>query len=117
MHSTHYPVALPAIVAFYEQPSILRCSGDEDRATQAGRRNALMRALRARADVVVDLRELAFADSSLLLDLAVLARRLRARGRLLRLWAPQPHILALIEMAGLSRQPGVRLDVASPAVA
>ena len=36
---------------------------------------------RAQSDVVVDLSGLVFADASLMLDLAVLARRLRVRGR------------------------------------
>ena len=37
----------------------------------------MSRALAARTDVIVDLRELTFADSSLMLDLAMVARRLR----------------------------------------
>ena len=44
--------------------------------TAGSRRRAISAALRARADVVVDLRGLVFADSSLMLDLALLARRL-----------------------------------------
>ena len=39
----------------------------------------MVRALRAQSNVTVDLSELAFADSSVMLDLVVLARRLRAR--------------------------------------
>ena len=42
----------------------------------------MMRAIRAQTDVVVDLSELVFADASLMVDLAMLARRLRtAAGR------------------------------------
>ena len=67
-------------------------------------------ALGARTDVVVDLTELTFADSSLMVDLAVLAQRLRAEGRKLRLRAPQPHIQKLIELMGLHRMPAVALD-------
>ncbi len=63
--------------------------------------------MRSRADVVVDLRELTFADASLMLDLAVLARRLRAQGRALLLRGPQPHIQRLIEMMGLDKLPAV----------
>jgi anti-anti-sigma factor len=66
-------------------------------------------ALRARRDVVVDLHDLTFADSSLMLDLAVLARRLRAHGRKLMLDGAQPHILRLIELMGLDRLPAVAL--------
>lgn len=68
-----------------------------------------MLAFRAQSDVVVDLRDLAFADTTLMLDLAMLSHRLRRRGRRLLLQAPQPQIMALIEMVGLHRLPGVDL--------
>ena len=67
-------------------------------------------ALGAGRDVVVDLTELRFADSSLMVDLAVLAQRLRAEGRALRLRGPQPHIQRLIELVGLHRMPAVAVD-------
>jgi anti-anti-sigma regulatory factor len=88
----------------------LRCQGDEDRTTQGRRRQALARAFRAQADVVVDLSELVFADVSLMVDLAMLARRLRARDRALRLRGAQPHIRRLIVRAGLHRLGGVRIE-------
>ena len=88
---------------------MLLCAGDEDRSTQSLRRRALVLAFRAQSDVVVDLRDLAFADTTLMLDLAMLSRRLRRRGRRLLLQAPQPQIMALIEMVGLHRLPGVDL--------
>jgi len=97
------------ILAFDEQVAVLRCSGDEDRSTQGRRRRALTRALGARTDVVVDLTDLGFADPSLMLDLVMLARRLRARGRALLLRCPQPQIERLIELAGLHRLDGVRI--------
>jgi anti-anti-sigma regulatory factor len=58
----------------------------------------------------VDLSELVFADSSLMLDIAVLARRLRARGRAVLLHGAQPQIRTLIEAVGLHRLPGIRLE-------
>jgi anti-anti-sigma regulatory factor len=67
--------------------------------------------------VVVDLSELSFADSSLMIDLALLARRLRVRGRAVWLRGAQPQIVTLIELMGLHRLPGVRLEGASAAVA
>ncbi len=97
------------IVSFDEQRSVLTVSGEEDRVTAGRRRRAISRAIGAGVDVRVDLRGLTFADSSLMLDLAVLARRLRAEGRRLLLEAPQPHIRRLIELAGLDRQPAVAL--------
>jgi anti-anti-sigma regulatory factor len=100
---------LHAIVIFSDTPPLLRCSGDEDRSTQGCRRRALTRALRSQADVIVDLTELTFADASLMVDLAVLARRLRARGRAVRLRAPQPQIQTLIEILGIHTLPGVEL--------
>ena len=66
-------------------------------------------ALRASRDVIVDLSGLRFADSSLMLDLAVLGQRLRAQGRTLWLSGPQPNVRALIEAVGLHHQPAVRL--------
>ena len=66
---------------------------------------------------MVDLSELVFADSSVMLDLAVLARRLRVRGRAVRLRGAQPQIWMLIEMVGLHRLPGVKLEGPSRALA
>jgi anti-anti-sigma regulatory factor len=67
--------------------------------------------------VIVDLTELAFADSSLMLDLAMLARRLRAHGRAILLRGAQPQIRTLIELVGLHRLPGVTLEDPATAVA
>ena len=67
--------------------------------------------------MIVDLSELSFADSSLMLDLAMVARRLRARGLSLLLRRPQPQIQTLIELVGLQRLPGVILEGSSPALA
>ncbi len=58
-----------------------------------------------------------FADTSLMLDLAMVARRLRARGIALRLRGAQPQILKLIELMGLHRLPGIRLEATWPALA
>jgi anti-anti-sigma regulatory factor len=95
------------IVTYDDNPPLLRCVGDEDRATQSLRRQALSRALHAPADVVVDLTELVFADASLMLDLAMVARRLRKAGRKLMLHGAQPDISTLIEYVGIHRLPGV----------
>lgn len=67
--------------------------------------------------MIVDLTELAFADTSLMLDLAMLSKRLRARGRAILLRGAQPQIRALIERVGLHRLAGVRFDGPSPALA
>ena len=93
---------------------MLRCCGDEDIATQGCRRAALSRALAARTDVVVDLEELTFADSSLMLDLAMVARRLRIAGRRLHLRNAQPQVWRVIEIVGVHRLPGVVLDPQTP---
>jgi anti-anti-sigma regulatory factor len=77
----------------------------------------LTRAFRAETDVVVDLSELVFADPSLMLDLAMLARRLRAKGRAILLRGAQPQIRTLIELVGLDRLPGVRFEGTAPAFA
>jgi anti-anti-sigma regulatory factor len=60
--------------------------------------------------VIVDLRELTFADSSLMLDLAIVARRLRMAGRRLHLRNAQPQVQRVIEIVGVNRLPGVVAD-------
>jgi anti-anti-sigma regulatory factor len=67
--------------------------------------------------VVVDLSGLIFADASLMVDLAVLSRRLRRRGGALLLRGARPQIMAVIENFGLHRLPGVRIDGPMPALA
>jgi ABC-type transporter Mla MlaB component len=58
-----------------------------------------------------------FADSSLMIDLAMLSRRLRVSGRSLRLRGPQQQVQKLIELVGVNRLPGVTLDGPSPSLA
>ncbi len=70
----------------------------------------MARAIRSAADVTVDLSELVFADASLMLDLAMVARRLRHHGCEISLCGARPQIRALIEVTGLHRLPGVSLD-------
>jgi anti-anti-sigma factor len=72
----------------------------------------LARAFASQSDVVVDLSELSFADTSLMVDLAMLSRRLRRRGRALVLRGAQPQIQRLIELVGLDRLPGVGFELA-----
>ena len=90
--------------------SVLRCTGEEDATSKPLRRRALSRAQRSAKDVVFDLSELGFADPSLMIDLAMVAQRLRMGGRGLRLRGAQPHIRRLIEMVGLDHLPGVLMD-------
>lgn len=82
--------------------------------TQARRRPALVRAIKADADLVVDLAELAWADASLMLDLVMLARRLRAQGSTIALLDPQPQVVALLELAGLDRLAHVQIAQSRP---
>ena len=77
----------------------------------------MTRAIRAQTDVVVDRTELGCADISLILELALLARRLRAHGRAILLRGPQPQILTLIESVGILRLPGIRLEGGATAFA
>ena len=100
------------IVSFDAHTAVLVVAGDEDRSTSGRRRGAISAALMASQDVVVDLHDLHFADSSLMVDLAVLAQRLRAQGRKVRLRGPQPQVRKLIELVGLHRLPAVALEAA-----
>jgi anti-anti-sigma factor len=102
-----YLLVSPPIVSFDEQLGVLRVTGDEDRSTSGRRRRPISAALKATRDVIVDLSDLDFADSSLMIDLAVLAQRLRARGQQLSLRDPKPHVKQLIELVGLHRLPSV----------
>ena len=112
-----FRIGFPTIVLFEGHAATLRCSGDEDLSTQALRRQALSRALTTERDVHVDLDQLEFADSSFLLDLAMVARRLRKAGGTMHVRGAQPHVLALIERVGLHRFPGVVVHGAAPALA
>ena len=107
---------MPDIVHFDEQLAILRIVGDEDRTTSGRRRRPISAALKASRDVIVDLSELRFADPSLMIDLACLAQRLRAQGRVLWLNGAQPNIRTLIETVGLHRLPAIQLDGPQPAL-
>jgi anti-anti-sigma regulatory factor len=51
-----------------------------------------------------------------MLDLGVLARRLRVQGCSLWLRAPQPQVRRVIELVWLHRLPGVLLEGPSPAL-
>lgn len=73
--------------------------------------------MKAHGDVIVQLSELSFADTSLMLDLAALARRLRHRGSVLCLRAPQAQVRILIELVGLNRLDGVELENPAPVLA
>ncbi len=64
--------------------------------------------------MIVDLTDLTFADASMMVDLALLARRLRAHGRAIMLRGPQPQIQTLIEIVGIHTLPGVELDSQRP---
>lgn len=99
------------MVTFDAQAGVLRAWGDEDRTTSGLRRRSLSAALKAGRDVIVDLSALRFSDASFMVDLAVLAGRLRSQGLSLSLQGPQPHIQRLIELMGLHRQPAVCLDM------
>ncbi len=110
-------VRFAGIVEYAPHPPSLRCSGDEDRTTQARRRQALVRAMKASTDISVDLAALSWADVSLMLDFVTLARRLRVQGFTLSLHDPQPPISALLELVGLDRVPGVRIERTEPVFA
>jgi len=91
-------------------------AGVEDRMTSGRRRRPLSAAMAATRDVFVDLSGLRFADPSVMIDLACLARRLRAHGQTLWLTGAQPEVRRLIEIVGLHRLPAVRLDGLRPAL-
>jgi anti-anti-sigma factor len=95
---------------------VLVVSGDEDLTTQARRRAAMSRALAAQSDLLVDVSDLVFADASLMLDLAMVARRLRKAGRRMFVRGPQPQVQRLIETVGLHRLPGVSIEGFAPAM-
>ena len=90
----------------------MRVTGDEDRSTQSRRRRAMSRALAAKTDLLVDLSGLWFADASVMLDLAMIARRLRQAGRRMLVRGATPQIARLIELVGLDRMPGVTVEPA-----
>ncbi len=72
-------------------------------------------ALAVKTDLLVDVSELAFADVSVMLDLALVARRLRQAGRRIVVRGAAPQIATLIELVGLHRMPGVTVEFAQSA--
>ena len=87
-------------------------AGDEGIATKGGRRRPLSAALQASRDVIVDLSGLEMADSSLIVDLACLAQRLRAHGQ--TLWLAGAVLmgvvlakLLLVDRGHLGNLPGI----------
>ncbi len=72
----------------------------------------MSRAMAVKADLLVDLSGLAFADVSVMLDLAIVARRLRHAGRRMLVRGAAPQIATLIELMGLHRMPGVTVEFA-----
>jgi anti-anti-sigma regulatory factor len=70
----------------------------------------MSRALRAVGELRVDLTDLMWADASLMLDLAMVARRVRKAGGRVVLHGAQPHIARLIELVGLHRMAGVLVE-------
>ncbi|MCW3009843.1 MAG: hypothetical protein JWO90_247 [Solirubrobacterales bacterium] len=67
-------------------------------------------ALGVEDDLLVDLSGLSFADPSVMLDLAMVARRLRRAGRGMLVRGAAPQIATLIEVVGLHRMPGVTVE-------
>ena len=72
----------------------------------------MSRALHAGGTVFVDLHELVFADPSLMVDLAMISRRVRHAGGMVQIHGAQPQIRRLIELVGLHRLPGVIVEPA-----
>ncbi len=72
----------------------------------------MSRALAVKTDLLVDLSGLSFADASVMLDLAMVARRLRRTGRRMLVRGAAPQIARLIELVGLDRMPGVTVELA-----
>lgn len=67
--------------------------------------------------MLVDLSELTWADSSLMLDFVMLARRLRSQGCTMELRDAQPQVVMLLELVGLDRSPSVRIEHSAPVAA
>lgn len=66
---------------------------------------------------MVDLSELVFADASFMIDLAMLARRLRLRGSIMWIRGARPYIRRLIELVGVDKLPSVAFEGPAPATA
>ena len=65
----------------------------------------------------MDVQGLVFADPSFLVDLAMVARRIRKAGGTMRIVGAQAQILRLIEIVGVHRLPGVVVEMPAPAPA
>jgi len=74
----------------------------------------MSRALTQHTGVFMGFLELSCADRSVMLDLAMVARRLRKAGRRLHLRNAQPQVWRVIEVVGVNRLPGVVADEQTP---
>ena len=75
----------------------------------------MSRALRVSGELRVDLTDLSWADASLMIDLAMVARRVRKAGGDMVIHGAQPQIARLIEYVGLHRLPGASVVTTTPA--
>lgn len=85
------------------ETDIVRLAGEIDYGTVSRLRTALLELSReeSTAEVVVDMAEVSFIDSTALSVLVQAKQRLEASGRSLRISDPQPKVDRVLELGGL----------------
>jgi len=96
-------------VASFEGSSVVMLRGEWDVATRERLRNALQ-ALGTESDVIADLREATFFDSTALAELIALYKRLDAAGRRLEALVGDSNMRRLLELTSLDGLLGVSAE-------
>ena len=91
-----------------EDRGVFFVSGELDLGAVEQFRAGMAPALERAGEIVIDLAEVTFIDSSGLRSIALLARAVRERGILLRY--PQDPVLRVLEMIDLEEIPGIRIE-------
>lgn len=95
---------LRAVAAARDGGPVITLAGEADM-TSAGRLDAVIRTQLAggAANLTIDASGLRFADSSAVKVLAMTARTLAERGGALMLLDPQPPVIRILELSGISQ--------------
>ena len=80
---------------------VLRLIGELDLYTAVRLREPVEAAFDAGLDVVFDLADLVFIDSTGIADMARFHKRISAHGRAMRVVRPQPNVFRVLEISGL----------------
>lgn len=101
------------VIAAAEGYALVQLSGDFDLASKALLQDHLRAAARLSADLIVDMRQVEFADCAAVGALVSAKQEVEREGGSLRLLAPPPLVRTIIELSGLTQTLPVHPDLSS----